>query len=91
MYESQWKSVINEEWEKYKTSWEEENPGKELDKTRFTFMNSFLKQKYLEETEEVQEKVRNRREELMNDMEDEEDGEQKTVDYQEYLEFNYPY
>ena len=64
---------------------------KELDKTRFTFMNSFLKQKYLEETEEVQEKVRKRREELMNDLEDEEDGEQKIVDYQEYLEFSYFY
>ena len=87
-YESQWKSVIDKEWENYKTSWEEENPGKELDQTRFTFMGSFMKQKYLEETEEVVDDVRNRREELIK--EDEEGGEQKNVDYQEYLDFIIP-
>ena len=57
-YKTQWKAVIDKEWETYKCMWEVENPGDKLDKTRFTFMNSFMKQKYLEETKEVQNNVR---------------------------------
>jgi hypothetical protein len=79
-YESQWKAVIDKEWETYKCTWEAENPGDELDKTRFTFMNSFIKQKYLEETEEVQNNVRERREELKAEVDA--DGEDKNTAYQ---------
>ena len=41
--ESQWKSVIDEEWEKYKITWEGENPGKEPNETRLMFMASFMR------------------------------------------------
>ena len=44
-------------------------------------MNSFMKQKYLEETEEVQNNVRKRREELKAEVGA--DGEDKNVAYQE--------
>jgi hypothetical protein len=80
-YDTQWKVVIDKEWETYKSTWEAENPGDEPDKTRFTFMNSFMKQKYLEETEEVQNNVRKRREELKAEVGA--DGEDKNVAYQE--------
>jgi hypothetical protein len=82
-YESQWKAVIDKEWENYKNTWEAENPGKELDQTRFSFMASFMRQKYLEQTEDVQNNVRKRREELKAELEVE--GEDKNNAYQEYL------
>ena len=80
MYETQWKAVIDKEWETYKSTWEAENPGDELNKTRFTFMNSFMKEKYLEETEEVQSSVRKHREELKAEIYA--DGEDKNLAYQ---------
>lgn len=61
------------------------NPGKELDETRFTFMASFMKQKYLEETKEVQENVRNRREEMTKEMEEGDEEGKKNLAYQKYL------
>jgi hypothetical protein len=82
-YETQWKTVVDEEWEKYKSAWEAEKPGEELDETRFTFMASFMRQKYQEETEEVQESVKKRREELKAEVEDEGDGNEKNLAYQE--------
>ena len=85
-YETQWKNIINVEWEKYKSVQEAEKPSEELDETRFTFMASFMRQKYLEETNEVQEKVRQRREELKSENGGGE-GEEKNVGYQEYLDF----
>jgi len=60
----------------YKSTWEAENPGTELDKTRFTFM----KEKYLEQTEEVQSSVRKRREDLKAEVDA--DGEDKNTTYQ---------
>lgn len=87
-YETRWKSVIDKGWEIYKTKWETENPGTEPDETRFTFMASFMRQKYLEESEEVQNEVRKRREELKTELkedgEGEEEGEEKNLVYQEY-------
>lgn len=47
-----------------KSIWEAENPGKDSNKTQFTFMNSIMKQKYQEETKDVQNSVRKCREEL---------------------------
>ena len=79
-YETQWKAVIDKEWETYKSTWEAANPDDELDKTRFTFMNSFMKDKYLEETEEVQNSVRKPREELKAEIYA--DGEDKNLAYQ---------
>jgi len=89
-YKSQWKAVIDEEWEKYKTAWEAAHPDEELDETRFSFMASFMRQKYLEETEEVQNDVRKRREELKAEVKDEEEGDEKNVAYQEYLSLIIP-
>ena len=60
-YESKWKTVIDSEWEAYKKKWNEENPGVKVPQGRFAFMNSFLKSKYAEETEEVKADVRKRR------------------------------
>lgn len=81
-YKSQWKTIIDEEWETYKSAWEAQKPGEELDETRFTFMASFMRRKYLEETEEVQEKVKQRREELKVDIEEGE-GDERNLAYQE--------
>jgi len=81
-YEAQWKAVIDKEWETYKSKWEAENPGDELDKTRFTFMNAFMKEKYLEETEEVQTSVRKRWEELKAEIGADANGEDKNLAYQ---------
>ena len=79
-YETQWKAVIDKEWETYKSTWEAENPDDELDKTRFTFMNSFMKDKYLEEMEEVQNSVSKHREELKAEIYA--NGEDKNLAYQ---------
>ena len=84
MYKTQWKAVIDKEWETYKSTWEAENPDDELDKTRFTFMNSFMnsfmKDKYLEEMEEVQNSVSKHQEELKAEIYA--DGEDKNLAYQ---------
>jgi len=89
-YKSQWKAVIDEEWEQYKSAQEAEKPGEKLNHTRFTFMASFMRQKYLEETEEVQNDVRKRREELKAEVKDEEEGDEKNVAYQKYLSLIIP-
>jgi hypothetical protein len=89
-YKSQWKAVIDEAWEKYKTACEEAAPGDEPEETRFGFMASFMRQRYLEETEEVQNNVRKRREELKTEIEDDEEGEEKNFTYQKYLELHHP-
>lgn len=80
-YKTQWKTVVDEEWEKYKSAWDAENPGKEPDETRFTFMASFMRRKYQEETEEVRKDVKKRQEELKVELEAE--GEDKNRAYQE--------
>ena len=81
-YESQWKVVIEEEWEKYKATWKVEKPGEKIDETRFTFMASFMKQKYSEESEEIQDSVRKRRDELKAEVNVE--GGDKNAAYEEY-------
>jgi hypothetical protein len=82
-YETQWKTVVDEEWEKYKIEWEAKNPGEDPDETRFTFMASFMRQKYQDESEEVQENVKKRREEMKAEIEDEGEGDEKNIAYQE--------
>ena len=86
-YETRWKKVVDEEWEKYKSEWEDEKPGVEPDETRFTFITSFMRQKYQEETEEVREDVKKHREELKAQIEEEGEGDEKNLAYQEYLKF----
>lgn len=82
-YETQWKTVIEAEWEQYKSTWEAEKPGEKLNETRFTFMASFMRQKYLEETEEVQDNVKKRRDEMKAEIEEEGEGDVKNLAYQE--------
>jgi hypothetical protein len=80
-YESQWKAVIDEEWEKYKNTWKANNPSEELNETRFTFMASFMRKKYSEESEDVQNKVRRLRDESKEE-DDAEEGDKNSA-YQE--------
>lgn len=87
-YESQWKAVIDEEWEKYQSTWKAEKPGEDLNVTRFTFMSSFMRQKYSEESEEVQNDVRRHRDELKVELDVE--GEDRNQAYQKYLKLNHP-
>ena len=82
-YETQWKTIIEVEWEQYKSTWEAEKPGEKLNETRFTFMASFMRQKYLEETEEVQDNVKKRRDEMKAEIEEEGEGDVKNLAYQE--------
>ncbi|KIJ94642.1 hypothetical protein K443DRAFT_134674 [Laccaria amethystina LaAM-08-1] len=79
-YKTQWKTVVDEEWEKYKSAWEAKNTGEEPEETRFTFMASFMRQKYQEESEEVRNNVKKRQEELKAELETE--GEDKNHAYQ---------
>jgi len=81
-YKTQWKTVVDEEWEKYKSAWEAKNPGEEPNKTRFGFMASFMRQKYQEESKEVQNNVRKCQEELKVL---EAKGEDKNCAYQKYV------
>ena len=55
---------------------------------QFTFMSSFMRQKYLEESEEVQNNIRRGRDELKVELDVE--GEDKNHAYQEYLKLNHP-
>jgi hypothetical protein len=82
-YEKQWKTVVDEEWAKYKSAWDAERPGEDIDETRFTFMASFMRKKYQEETEDVHENVKKRREEMKAEIEDEGEGNEKNLAYQE--------
>ena len=82
-YKSQWKAVIDDEWKKCKSTWKAEKPTEDLDETRFTFMSSFMRQKYLEESKEVQNNIRRCCDELKVELNVE--GEDKNHAYQEYL------
>lgn len=64
-YESTWKKVIDEEWGEYTRTWLKEHPGEPLIKTRFEFMNTFIKEKYEGETQEMKEKVDDHRRKLL--------------------------
>ncbi|KDR76585.1 hypothetical protein GALMADRAFT_66873 [Galerina marginata CBS 339.88] len=68
-YESKWKAVIDNEWETYKKKWEEDHAGTKLPQGRFAFMNTFLKTKYNEESEEVKAEVRTRRSAMKEEVE----------------------
>ncbi|KIJ90796.1 hypothetical protein K443DRAFT_116087 [Laccaria amethystina LaAM-08-1] len=60
-YENKWKEVIDSEWDEYQKKWKLDHPNTNLPQKRFAFMNSFLKEKYKEEAEEVKKEVRERR------------------------------
>jgi hypothetical protein len=57
-YKDKWKPIIDEEWRKFRDQWEEENGSESKPpQTRFSFMNTFLKVKYAEETDEMKQHV----------------------------------
>ena len=85
-YKTQWKTVVDEEWEKYRSTWKAKNAGEEPDETQFSFITSFMRQKYQEETDEVRNDVKKRREELKAALETE--GDDKNHAYQKYAEFS---
>ena len=61
-YESQWKVIIEKEWETYKAKLIGENPKVNLRTAHFNFANAFIREKYQAETEEVKDEVRKHRE-----------------------------
>jgi hypothetical protein len=60
-YETKWKAEIDEKWQVFRTSWQNENPGQPLIKTRFEFMNAFIKEKFETETPEMKAQVEEHR------------------------------
>jgi len=56
-YESTWKPTIDKEWKAFETDWKAKNPGMKINKTRFEFMNAFMKEKFKNETPEMKAKV----------------------------------
>lgn len=67
-YESKWKAIIDKEWSAFTKKWEAENPETKMTETRFTFMNTFLQEKYREESDDVKAEVRKRRAELKEEV-----------------------
>ena len=61
-YESQWKAIIEKEWETYKEKLTGENPEVNLRTAHFNFGNEFIREKYQVETKEVKAEVKKRRE-----------------------------
>ncbi|KAM6489977.1 hypothetical protein JOM56_014556 [Amanita muscaria] len=60
-YETKWKGEISYKWEEFTTAWVKENPGLPLSKTRFEFSNSFIKEKFETESQEMKDKVEEHR------------------------------
>ena len=56
-YESKWKVEINCEWETFNVAWAKDHPGEPIKKTRFKFMNNFIREKYQAETPEMKQRV----------------------------------
>jgi len=56
-YESQWKPEIDREWEALNVAWAKDQPGVPMKKTRFEFMNNFMKEKYDAESPEMKQRV----------------------------------
>lgn len=83
-YESKWKAVIDNEWDTYKKKWEEDHPGTKPPQGRFAFMNTFLKNKYQEEPEEVKVEVRTRRAAMKEEVEK---TQQQNKSYQKWFKF----
>ena len=86
-YKTQWKTIIDKEWEKYRSTWKAKNSGKEPNETQFFFMTSFMRQKYQEETDKVQKDIEKWQEELRAALETK--GDNKNHTYQKYAEFSH--
>jgi len=56
-YESKWKVEINHKWEAFNVAWAKDHPGEPIKKTRFEFMNNFIREKYQAETPEMKQRV----------------------------------
>ena len=61
-YESQWKAIVEKEWETQKAKLLEENPGINLKTAQFNFANTFIRERYQAESKEVKDEVKKRRE-----------------------------
>jgi hypothetical protein len=59
-YESKWKTVIEQEWEMYKSKLTAKNADTVLKQERFQFANTFIREKYKAETQEVKDEVKKR-------------------------------
>ena len=90
-YETQWKTVIDNEWDAYQAKWKSDHPGTKLPQGRFAFMNSFLKDKYNSESDEVKTAVKERRAamKIEFDARAKEAGE-RNVAYQRWLSIRAP-
>jgi hypothetical protein len=53
MYKSQWKPLVDEEWNRYRKEWASEHPNKKPPKARFTIMIEFSKEKFANETDKM--------------------------------------
>jgi hypothetical protein len=53
MYKSQWKPLVDEEWNRYRKEWASEHPNKKPLKARFTIMIEFIKEKFANETDKM--------------------------------------
>jgi len=56
-YESKWKEEIDHKWGDFVAAWSNDHPGQPVNKTRFEFMNTFIKDKYATESPEMKDKV----------------------------------
>jgi len=61
-YESQWKAIIEKEWETHKVKLTQENPKVNLKTAHFNFVNAFIREKYQAETKEVKDEVKKHQE-----------------------------
>lgn len=66
-YETQWKAEVDRIWDEYKEAWQAKHPGENPPKKRLTIMSDFMKEKYLEETDEMKEKCEKYRDPAFHD------------------------
>ena len=66
MYESQWKPFVDEEWDRYRNEWVSEHLDKKPPKTRFTIMIEFIREKFVNETDEMKAQCEELRQTLKN-------------------------
>jgi len=66
-YKSLWRAEINEGWDEYQKTWQEVHPDEKMTMTRFEYMNTFIKEKYDNETPEMKAKVEAHRSEMKDE------------------------
>jgi hypothetical protein len=68
-YESQWKAAVDKAWLAYKNQWDAEHPNEKPEKTRFTIMMDFMKEKLAAETPGMKAKVEEHRQKVKKESE----------------------